>query len=1214
MMNSVMSAAQKVIAFGAVLFVVSSQFLHASQPPPEGAPRDYETSVDSPYPKPPSLLDTDAQQSPTTALLTGGRFFHSSLDVEIPGLGRNSGNNLRFQRNYCNQDGFSDGVLGPGWATTLDVSLLDNGQGTYLFRDLDGFLFAFLKDSTGNYVYGQMKVVRLTDGTYQLTKSHGTRFVFGSNGRIQFIEDPNGHRLTYRYNGNLVSNLSDESGQGLQFTYNANSRLAQIRDPQGRTWFFTYDAAGNLNTVTDPLSRITSYFHDDPIDPQNITRIVGADGKKVDYEFDSSDRPIKQIGTDGGQTHLSFNEFLGTSTVTDVAGNAWNFEYILAGLTTVVIDPQKGLSQYVYQPDTKQMVSMTDGSNRTISFDYDTNQNLKQVSKPSGKKVTYTYDSAFHQWLTRTETGGRVITRTLDSHGNVLKILDSALGQTSFAYNSAGFITRQTDPDATITSFTYDSLGNLTSVEKSSGGSIQFGYDLLGRLTSKTTSEGVTRWSYDAGDRITQVILPNGTTRLFTYDGSVQAAYSYDARDLIASQIHFFEAFKLLGDWRSADDLNAGPGGVLHDSIRIGSSPTSVDPMGTYSIQVNYSTSVSRDIIVNLLDPVNGYLWYGGSRLRVPAGSGSVTVDVTVRNNPPPGTQYFWDALVVPVATDWTQTLAAARKLVTVRAGVVINPASPDSDKDGLTDADEINLHHTDPHSADTDGDGIPDGEEINETHTNPLVQDSLPATTEAQVNGADAVQLLGKWQVEGKGIFAVDRRGYLEYPISVSKPDIYRVEIDASAKVYLPQNAFDLLIYADGEFLGRMKLETQDKQSGVVHAYTPWLPAGAHRIGIFWDNETSFKSIKINSVKLQTLKGPDSNGNGIQDWVEARLQSQCGVDSPATSQISPACVEGRERFLSAMSISGGVQPQHGPGYAWYADIPLSASSPTLVDFSFQNGGRKERKSFTWKVTNLLKDNDLVIRKGDSLLFNAIPDGAISGTVSITAEGQSLSTTAQKPLIHKFDAAGTFTVTGKFTPATGSAITRSINVTVLAGAFESSREVDAWVGRKRAWICASLAQGAWVEADSRLGLEEVTSAPASDRSFEVTADEAWEPRCVVARTGEHGSILGNAKILGYRLYFSDQTGVKILQTYPDGSSLYEETFVLSPVAPNITVSLNIFVAGVAFEDGTISRQLTALDFNALGECKVRYVKPASAKTSICHTVKTYQGTIFSGND
>ncbi len=53
------------------------------------------------------------------------------------------------------------------------------------------------------------------------------------------------------------------------------------------------------------------------------------------------------------------------------------------------------------------------------------------------------------------------------------------------------------------------------------------------------------------------------------------------------------------------------------------------------------------------------------------------------------------------------------------------NKHNLDSDGDGLSDWDEINIYHTDPHNPDTDGDGLSDGDEIQKYHTDPLKADT---------------------------------------------------------------------------------------------------------------------------------------------------------------------------------------------------------------------------------------------------------------------------------------------------------------------------------------------------------------------------------------------------------------------------------------------------------------------------------------------------------
>lgn len=53
------------------------------------------------------------------------------------------------------------------------------------------------------------------------------------------------------------------------------------------------------------------------------------------------------------------------------------------------------------------------------------------------------------------------------------------------------------------------------------------------------------------------------------------------------------------------------------------------------------------------------------------------------------------------------------------------DPNDPDTDNDGLSDGQEVQIHGTDPLNPDTDGDGLSDSMEVNTTNTDPLVADS---------------------------------------------------------------------------------------------------------------------------------------------------------------------------------------------------------------------------------------------------------------------------------------------------------------------------------------------------------------------------------------------------------------------------------------------------------------------------------------------------------
>jgi hypothetical protein len=131
------------------------------------------------------------------------------------------------------------------------------------------------------------------------------------------------------------------------------------------------------------------------------------------------------------------------------------------------------------------------------------------------------------------------------------------------------------------------------------------------------------------------------------------------------------------------------------------------------------------------------------------------------------------------------------------------------------------------------------------------------------------------------------------------------------------------------------------------------------------------------------------------------------------------------------------------------------------------------------------------------------------------------------------------------------------------------------------------------------------------QNFNLMIDQN-EPRCVVSRVGLGGPILDAARADGFQLFTTPDTYIKILQEYPDGSRLVETMEVLSPVLPDITVQVIILVGGVTFEDGTTYKELTAVDFDALGQFKLHLLMPAGVQTADCHRIQVVQGTELVG--
>jgi hypothetical protein len=165
---------------------------------------------------------------------------------------------------------------------------------------------------------------------------------------------------------------------------------------------------------------------------------------------------------------------------------------------------------------------------------------------------------------------------------------------------------------------------------------------------------------------------------------------------------------------------------------------------------------------------------------------------------------------------------------------------------------------------------------------------------------------------------------------------------------------------------------------------------------------------------------------------------------------------------------------------------------------------------------------------------------------------------------------------------------------------------DAWTGMQRPLLLPSLAPEATLQTDSRLSCS-IANVNSNGVVQLILATGNNDPLSMIARIGTNGPVLDSTTISGFDEWSGGQTYTRIVQAYPDGSHLIEMLLVSSPVETNVTFVLEPIVAGVIFDDGTVVKTLTATNFDALGQCPVRFIRPASVYTSVCHSIRAYQG-------
>lgn len=482
-------------------------------------------------------------------------------------------------------------------------------------------------------------------------------------------------------------------------------------------------------------------------------------------------------------------------------------------------------------------------------------------------------------------------------------------------------------------------------------------------------------------------------------------------------------------------------------------------------------------------------------------------------------------------------------------------------------------------------------------------------------LDGAAALPTrLGDWATEGRALVARNRRGAVAYELTLPVGDVYRLRIEGGQALRdgVGQE-FPLVLSVNGTPVGRYTL---DEAGRAVECWLPWLPAGAHQLRVFWDNAASRTALRLDRVTLQTGLGADSDGDGTKDWVEQRLRMQSGFDLTNTflaSYTSPVCLEGRDPYLPALRLwlsDPTGEPRHlrarpAPNDRWFADVPLpeDPSKRATLEASFQHGAFTETRQLQWLPLDLLTAESLMLRQGDSLLFTVGAEAKDAGEMVIMVGTNRLADRHGLPVPYAFTAPGDVTVTGTWTRKGGSTVSRSITVRVVGHRFPPAPAC--WVGKARDWDVPAVPPETLIEADSRLFCVQTATLPNHGRRYSLLID-ANEPRPILSRLGEGGPVLDAVQAQGLQVYSSSQTSIAVVDTRPDGTRIVEMLLVSDPLPPGAALQLDIFVGGVTFADGTTTLRLTAADFDALGQYRVRFFWPAETATSVCHRITLVQ--------
>jgi len=554
-----------------------------------------------------------------------------------------------------------------------------------------------------------------------------------------------------------------------------------------------------------------------------------------------------------------------------------------------------------------------------------------------------------------------------------------------------------------------------------------------------------------------------------------------------------------------------------------------------------------------------------------------------------------------------------------------------DPDGDGLTNREEFILG-TDPTRADTDGDGMSDKDERDYYHSNPLVKNLLETGPPVTVALTTFTQTSVPWETRADGsILAYERRGWTDYPFTVAPGEegLYEVRITGGAEggaVRSVEN-LPLSLCLNGELLGNQTLRCLLGQNTTIRQMTPWLSAATYTVRIDNHNVRADCNLRLNAVTLQRLGGTDATSSDIPDWVAQKLADENHITRiPSASRTSPVCIEGVTNSLQSMQILAAV-PQGGTGgppvsqsqqilestnSGFYSNVPLDPSAATALTVTFENGFRQESPSILWTTTNILAEDALTIRQGDSLKLSAHAiDGSPSGTFTLSRGAEGVSPTviatnqpSEIPVVLAFTTPGTHTLTAIWSPADGTASrSHTLIVTVKAADFGPTFDIQTY--NPRTWSVPGV-NGMAIETNNDIAWNEITVAGAAARSFVVDLQETGASY-VVARLPETGDIIARGIIKAFDIGRAAETAdSRQILTRPDGSRHFRFTITAENLPANIEIRIATYFQGAIFDDGSRNFVLHASDFNANGIAEI-FIEwgDSSSQPRLCHYVRTF---------
>lgn len=486
-----------------------------------------------------------------------GAYSQQYVDMTVASDGLDD---FELYRTYNSRDERTTTLFGKGWSFNYESSIED-----YVIPLIDDE-----GNTVRNEIISGIKIVRLPDGSIcSFEEKDGIFVARDSRNTLQFennkflLVTPEQVKFMYGSDGKLES-IEDSYGNITSVNYNSSGKISSIVCPTGRTFNFTYNGT-HVSKIEDSVSHKTvAYSYD------SLGQLISVNGDdKFSYEYnehhqlvrikDASNSIIAAI-TYNCTSGRNYNKVI---SVCDSLGNTYLYSYDNLGRKVTVTDSNNQTVVQEYD-DFYYIVKETDADNSVTELVYpednilgepiyirertgcknvyfrDSKGNIIKIIMPDGSKREMTYDSNNNLSSEKNELGYMTYF-FYDSNNKLLKKVnpidgikpykndgtddDSQFAIYSYTYfgesdgtNLKGLIKSETDPNGVTTTYTYDSQGNMLT-KTFAGKTTTYFYDEYNYPIKKVSPAGhITQYDYDYKGNLVKIINENNSVTRRVFD------------------------------------------------------------------------------------------------------------------------------------------------------------------------------------------------------------------------------------------------------------------------------------------------------------------------------------------------------------------------------------------------------------------------------------------------------------------------------------------------------------------------------------------------------------------------------------------------------------------------------------------------------------------------------------------------------------------------